>query len=557
MAEAAEHGHFQRSEHDRKYDRQMRLWGGHGQKRIEESHICVLGSGATASESLKNLVLPNIGEFTIVDSAKVTFQDLGNNFFVTQPQLNENRAEVVMKNMIEMNDSAKGNFLDRDVSDLINNEIDFFKKFNLVIATQLYGKDYETLAKFLYDNHIPLIAARTNGFLGYVRIATPELCIMESHPDDKRTDLYIHGPQLERFPELKEFLLQFSVTNPEHTGTIPAPSIIIQKLEEWKADHDGNLPANWDEKTEFKNWLVQGKMAHENWMQAQEYCALGYAPPRIGLDCKDVLNDPAGKELTPGCNLFWIMVRGLHDFMENEGNGCLPVSTAIPDLDTDSKTYVKLKEIYKQKSLQDRDLVAGYIRKRLAEQGKADNLIDDSYITLFVKHCRDLHIERYRTLDQEINSPDTDYVKEIFGEFDMSALEGGDDEEKPLKPKLINWYYAWRAVDEYYTQNGKLPGATDEEVESSAAALCTVCDAILEKQGIKGAELDNGEKLEVEKACLEEMARFGGCEPHVVAAFLGGCVSQAALKVILEQYYPFNHTMVYDGIHCQIQTFKV
>jgi len=538
----------------------MRLWGGHGQKRIEESHICVLGSGATASESLKNLVLPNIGEFTIVDSVKVTAGDLGNNFFVTQPQMNQNRAKVVMENMIEMNESAKGNFLDRDISDLINNEIEYFKKFNLVIATQIYGNDYEKLAKFLYDNNIPMIAARTNGLLGYVRICTRELCIMESHPDDKRTDLYIHGPQLERFPELKNFLLQFSVDNPEHTSTIPAPSIIIQKLEQWKNDHDGKLPTSWSEKGEFKKWIVQGNHAHENWMQSGEYCHLAYAPPRMGPDCELVLADPAGKELTEGCDLFWIMVRGLHDFMENEGNGCLPVSTAIPDLDTDSKTYVAMKEIYKQQALKDRDLVAGYIRKRLVEQGKEENLIDDSYITLFVKHCRDLHIERYRSLDQELNDPNKDLIKEIFGEFDMAALmaaEESGDEEKPLKPKLINWYYAWRAVDEYHKQNGKLPGLTDEDVKPDSDALCKICDAIVEKQGLKGAELEDGSILAVEPACMEEMARFGGCEPHVVAAFLGGCVSQAALKVILAQYYPFNHTMVYDGIHCRLQTFKI
>lgn len=536
----------------------MRLWGGHGQKRIEESHICVLGSGATASESLKNLVLPNIGQFTIVDDAKVALEDLGNNFFVTQPQLGENRAKVVMENMIEMNDSANGNFLDRNVADLINNNLEYFKSFNLVIATQLYGNEYRTLAKFLYDNSIPMIAVRTNGLLGYIRLALPELCIMESHPDDSRTDLYIHGPQLERFPELKEFLLSFKVGDPETNKIIPAPSIIIQKLEQWKAEHDGKGPSTWTEKGEFKTWLAQGNMAEENWLEAQKLCPLAYAPPRMGRDCEEVLNDPAGKELTKDCDLFWIMVRGLHDFMENEGNGCLPVSTAIPDLDTDSKTYVKLKEIYKQKAEQDRDLIAGYIHKRLVEQGRAENLIDDSFITLFVKHCRDLHMERYRSLEQEYTEPDTELVKEIFGEFDMSALEQGDDEkeQKPLKPKLVNWYYVWRAVDQYFAEHGKLPGVTDEDVEPSTAALEKICGGILEQQGIKGAELDNGEKLEVEKACFAEIARFGGCEPHVVAAFMGGCVSQAALKIILQQYYPFNHTMVYDGIHCQIQTFK-
>jgi amyloid beta precursor protein binding protein 1 len=41
-----------------KYDRQLRLWGRHGQRALVEARILVLGAGATGSETLKNLVLP-------------------------------------------------------------------------------------------------------------------------------------------------------------------------------------------------------------------------------------------------------------------------------------------------------------------------------------------------------------------------------------------------------------------------------------------------------------------------------------------------------------------
>ena len=60
-----------------KYDRQIRLWGPHGQKLLSESRILVLGATASASETLKNLVLPGIKEFTIVDDAKIEQRDLG------------------------------------------------------------------------------------------------------------------------------------------------------------------------------------------------------------------------------------------------------------------------------------------------------------------------------------------------------------------------------------------------------------------------------------------------------------------------------------------------
>lgn len=50
---------FSRTSHEQKYDRQMRLWGGHGQQRIEQAHVACIGSGPTASETIKNLVLPS------------------------------------------------------------------------------------------------------------------------------------------------------------------------------------------------------------------------------------------------------------------------------------------------------------------------------------------------------------------------------------------------------------------------------------------------------------------------------------------------------------------
>ncbi|CAN0418964.1 unnamed protein product, partial [Ectocarpus sp. 13 AM-2016] len=43
---------------DNKYDRQLRLWGGSGQKALMEANILLVNAGATGTETLKNLVLP-------------------------------------------------------------------------------------------------------------------------------------------------------------------------------------------------------------------------------------------------------------------------------------------------------------------------------------------------------------------------------------------------------------------------------------------------------------------------------------------------------------------
>lgn len=85
-----------------KYDRQLRLWGGEGQVRrilclivffclnvllvqraLMEARICVIGAGPTATETLKNLVLPGCGFVCIIDPDCCSPRDLGNNFFFT------------------------------------------------------------------------------------------------------------------------------------------------------------------------------------------------------------------------------------------------------------------------------------------------------------------------------------------------------------------------------------------------------------------------------------------------------------------------------------------
>jgi len=77
-----------------KYDRQIRLWGAHGQKILNQSRVLMLGVTPATTETLKNLILPCIGSFTVVDGLHVTERDLGQNFFVTQDSIGKSRAEV-------------------------------------------------------------------------------------------------------------------------------------------------------------------------------------------------------------------------------------------------------------------------------------------------------------------------------------------------------------------------------------------------------------------------------------------------------------------------------
>ena len=47
-------------------------WAARGQLALEQGHVCVLNATALATEVLKNLTLPGIGHFTLVDKQRIT-----------------------------------------------------------------------------------------------------------------------------------------------------------------------------------------------------------------------------------------------------------------------------------------------------------------------------------------------------------------------------------------------------------------------------------------------------------------------------------------------------
>jgi amyloid beta precursor protein binding protein 1 len=84
--------------------------GATGQVALEETHILLINStpGVTGIETLKNLVLPGVGQFTILDSAIVEEADLGVNFFLEESSLGKLRAHETCRLLTELNPDVKG-----------------------------------------------------------------------------------------------------------------------------------------------------------------------------------------------------------------------------------------------------------------------------------------------------------------------------------------------------------------------------------------------------------------------------------------------------------------
>lgn len=102
-----------------KYDRQLRLWGADGQQRLADAHVLLLRASATGAETLKNLVLPGVGRFTVVDDRVVTRADATNNFFAAAARVGASRAQVVAELLREMNGDVAGDHRDANPAQLL------------------------------------------------------------------------------------------------------------------------------------------------------------------------------------------------------------------------------------------------------------------------------------------------------------------------------------------------------------------------------------------------------------------------------------------------------
>lgn len=109
---------------EKKYDRQLRLWAASGQAALENAKVLLLNSGAgvVGIETLKNLVLPGMGSFTIVDDADVTEEDLGVNFFLTDDSLGQSRAAETCKYLNELNPEVQSHAVNQVHSVFSSNE---------------------------------------------------------------------------------------------------------------------------------------------------------------------------------------------------------------------------------------------------------------------------------------------------------------------------------------------------------------------------------------------------------------------------------------------------
>lgn len=541
----------------KRYDRQLRLWGDHGQAALERAQVCVINATATATEILKNIVLPGVGKFTILDDKKVSEEDAGNNFFLSREHIGKFRGTSAKDMLLELNPEVRGNSIESSVTQVLQDQPEFFKSFSLVIATELEEETLKLISAHLWVNNIPLMLVRSYGLLGYIRLQVKEHAVVESHPENAIHDLRLDVP----FPTLKDHMDSTNISEMTKNAHMHTPYIIIlyKKLEEWKQLHGSERPKNYKEKLLFKDLIRKGILRNEegipeeeeNFEEAIKATNTALQPTKIPDNITAIFNDPKCISLVSESDEFWIISRAVKDFVEDEGKGHLPVRGSIPDMFSDSKSYIRLQSIYKEKATHDFEEVYKRVQGHLESIGRNAESISESTVKTFCKEASNLRLVRGSCIKDEYTGTSGKSNPPQNGEIShASSFDwAGNLDEQSAYSDAATYYIILRGVDRFRTEYKNFPGALD--VESDIGRLKKSIEKVLNDYSIPG------NAVAIKDDYIHEVCRYGGAELHAMAAFMGGCASQEAIKLLTKQYVPVDNLFVFNTMTSETNQLKI
>ena len=342
----------------------------------------------------------------------------------------------------------------------------------------------------------------------------------------------------------------------------PWAILIIKAVDQWKAANGGALPTAYAQKKEVKAILEgyrrPGLQADQNIDEALTSAATALNVLKPSSDVKALLAEARSRlsaliaeSHTPGADgetssvghaaarkgqlAFWLMSAGVANFVGGAGDGFLPLVGTIPDMTSDTSTYVSLQQIYAQQAAADMEAVQAAMRDIAAAEGVSADVVSEEELKRFCKNAHTLQRTSYSSICDEYATPAanaavTSTITELLGSEDGSS--GG-----PL-------YLLLRAAQAFRAQRSCWPG---EERSSLDADLPHLKQCVSEVARDLGLPAPSNGSSHVPDDMIAEFCRWGGCEMHAIASVMGGIASQEAIKAATHQYQPLNNTFLFNG----------
>ncbi|EFP77790.2 uncharacterized protein PGTG_03746 [Puccinia graminis f. sp. tritici CRL 75-36-700-3] len=540
-------------------DRQLRLWGNWGQERLKDAGVGICDSSATSTQIAKNLILSGAKSVLMMDTAKVRQSDIGNNFFLEQASLGKTRAEESGKLLEQLTSTFKYHpvywhdweFYNEDFWCELE-DIDALADWNAFIGVRMVKADEEVTSRFGWGFNVPTFSVQTCGLVASIRLQIRELYVFQT-PSDSFVDLRLDCP----FPSLSTFANSFEMDKMNHRehAHVPAVAIIVHYLERFKSKHDGKLPQDSTQRAELKEMILAEKrdVDEENFDEAVNLIGNACQPTEVPTHIQELFDDPYCDKAPWFDGSFWLLVKTLREFVKRDPNHQLPLSGAIPDMKSNTKNYVKMESIYRQKASEDLQTFNSILDdvKDSSEPDDDDNDDDNGetetesgfhhygpeyqlsseMIETFVKNCA--HIRLIRGSKYTNDQP-----KDLMLKFSKECEPGNQE-------FTANWFLGFQALSAYrLAKQGEYPGMRKGQEEHDFNSLSEIALKDLIRRGWDKDEKKVPEKL---AKVLKEMVRSSGSELPHISSIVGGLVSQEVIKMTTGRYVPMNGICIFDG----------
>ncbi|KAK0552023.1 hypothetical protein OC845_001882 [Tilletia horrida] len=471
--------------HTQRFDRQLRLWASSGQRSLESASILLIGATALGAHILKNLVLPGIGRFTILDPNLVTPEDLASNFFLEPDTLGKSRGAEVTKCLLELNPGVKGLAVVSHPAHVLAEDPSYFtspeNNFSLIIAVNQPSSILLPLADICGAAKdgmgIPFMAVRSSGMVGEIKLQVKEHPVIETHPPSL-VDLRLTAP----FGELELYADSIDLTTQDtmELAHIPFVVLLLRKLKEWRSQHDGQLPTSRDRAAFLATVNAlrtqAGDADQENIDEAisalTQHIWGPLGRPKIPAKIQQLFEDQKCASVDKLSSNFWLLVRALKSFVEAPapspqqssepssvlgGGGLLPLPGSLPDMKASSAGYVALQNVYRRKTLQDLANFRSHLANVLGEAGLDAGVIPAEEVESFVKHAGYVEVIRGKNERESREQPAKQAYIQAFNDMTIT----------------VQHHLAFLAADRFYTLHSRWPGsdAIFSAVVSSSGVL--------------------------------------------------------------------------------------
>ncbi|KAI5239024.1 hypothetical protein E4T43_07003 [Aureobasidium subglaciale] len=551
---------------EKRYDRQLRLWAASGQAALEEAHILLInnGPGVVGVETLKNLILPGIGQFTILDSALVSQQDLGLNFFLDESTLGSFRAEHTRRLLQELNPDVNGHAITEPIQSFMNKH-GALTPYTLILVTAPTTPDVlQVISTHCQTHAVPLFYIHCSGFYSHFSLSLPSAFpIVDTHPDPTATtDLRLLAPWPELVHFQKEKTSNLQALSPEDIGHVPYLLLLLHFLDKWRASHNGQPPQSYQEKTDFRSMVAKASPPdEENFAEATAAIIKSLNPPTAPASVLAVLDAPETKSLDPTSSAFWFIASAVRIFYTTHNQ--LPLPGAVPDMKARSADYIQLQNIYKSKARKDAAEVLQTVRSLEATVGRREP-IDEKEVEAFCKGAAHIKLVRGKPLRIARGDAPLHWGEDVA----KSAVEHLTNLTFGLDSGILHYiaFVAWDAFVGSHNVNAlggepRVPGSTDADLENDENKMISITtniiDALIKEAGTFIENPGYDELKEKSAKIVRELVRAGTSELHNIGSLTGGMVSQEVIKVITKQYVPIDNTCVFDGIESKASVLRV